>query len=121
MKQILLVDDDADMLMLTGRWLEREGFLALPVHSGREALDALGVTGVDLIVLDYAMPEMDGPAVLEALRKNPALSAIPVLFRTGKEDADSAEIMEKLHPEGIVPKAEGKAALLEAVKRILSA
>ena len=61
MERILLVDDDEDMMMLTSRWLSKEGYDVTMKTSGKAALSFLDENEVDLVILDYAMPEMDGP------------------------------------------------------------
>ena len=120
MKRIMLIDDDTDMMKITERWLARGGYEVCPASSGREALAFLnsGIP-IELILLDYAMPEMDGPATLEAIRNLETGKDIPVLFRTGKDDGDAAAVMEKTGAQGIVSKAEGKPALMAAISRIL--
>ncbi|MCR5339702.1 MAG: hypothetical protein K6E75_14210 [Lachnospiraceae bacterium] len=62
---------------------------------------------------------MDGPATLEAIRKTEGAKDIPVIFRTGKEDADAAAVMEKTKCRGIVSKAGGKQELMAMISRIL--
>ena len=119
MGRIMLVDDDGDMARITGRWLEKAGHEVTLAVSGKEALSMVGSVRPDLIILDYAMPEMDGPAVFEALRSDPENKDIPVLFRTGKDDGDSEEILNRLRPDGIVLKSEGKVPLMDAVGKLL--
>lgn len=120
MKHILLVDDDEDMMRLTERWLTKADYTVSTATSGQGALDLLMRDGArpDLILLDYAMPEMDGPETLKAIRAQEGLREIPVLFRTGKEDEDALQLMESLHA-GIVSKADGKPGLLAAIKSVL--
>ena len=120
MSRILLVDDDKDMIKLTARWLQKAGYEVETALSGKDALESIARSRPDLILLDYVMPDMDGPATLEAIRENDAFCDIPVLFRTGKDDADSTEVMEKLHPTGVVSKAEGKPKLMKVVADVLS-
>lgn len=118
MSHILLIDDDEDVLKLTTRWLQKAGYEVSSAASGQEALDLLKSLKPDLILLDYAMPQMDGPQVLRAIREDQALDGVPVLFRTGKEES-VAEETEGLSYQGMVSKAEGKLPLMKAVEDIL--
>ena len=120
MSRILLVDDDADMLLITSNWLKRAGYEVVTKGSGKEALDFLAGEKPDLVVLDYAMPDVDGPAVFLAMQESDLQKNTPVLFRTGMEDPDSTALMEQLKSAGVIPKSEGKKRLLEAVERALS-
>ncbi|WP_029319142.1 response regulator [Butyrivibrio sp. AE3004] len=120
MKHILLVDDDEDMLKIVSRWLERGGYEVSAVTSGRAALNSISEKAPDIILLDYGMPDMDGPATLNAIRENDSSKNIPVLFRTGKDDTSSQEIMENCRPAGVISKAEGKPKLLAAIAEILN-
>ena len=115
MGRILLVDDDADMMRLCANWLKKAGHEVFTETSGEAALDFLASEKVDLILLDYAMPGMNGPDTFAEIKKNDTLKNIPVLFRTGMEDDDTAGIMSSLSPAGVIPKSEGKAALIKAV------
>ena len=119
MSLILLVDDDKDMMRLAARWLTRAGYDVDMVTSGPAALDYLKEKKPQLILLDSAMPGMDGPETFRAIRADDAVKDIPVVFRTGLNGETILEITDRLHPEGIVAKSEGKAALMQAVKRIL--
>ncbi len=117
MSHILLIDDDEDMLAMTGRWLEKGGYEVMKAASGKEALDKISSDRPDLILLDYAMPEMDGPAVLAAIRSNPDTKDIPVVYRTGMDDTD-CEGSGDVRPDGIVSKSEGRPSLMKAVEEI---
>ncbi|MBQ7583186.1 MAG: response regulator [Lachnospiraceae bacterium] len=119
MSRILLIDDDEDMLALTGRWLEKDGFEVDRATSGERALEILKNTRPDMILLDYAMPEMDGPAVLREIRSQEGLKDVPVFFRTGMEDAEGEMEGESVRPDGIIPKSQGKPYLLKAVREAL--
>ena len=119
MNKILLADDDGDMLKLTARWMERAGHTVITAESGEEALVLLKSEKPNLVILDYAMPGMDGPAVFERIKGDPEYKDTPVLFRTGADDEGATDVMEKLHPEGVVMKSEGKAALMAAVEAAL--
>lgn len=120
MSLILLVDDDEDMMAITSRWFKKAGYDVQTANSGKSAIESLKSIQPDLIILDYAMPEMDGPATFEALKADDATAKIPVLFRTGIEDANSSEVLANLDPTGVVSKGDGKPKLLKAVAEILA-
>lgn len=118
MSHLLLVDDDTDMLAMTGRWLEKAGYEVSKAASGKEALGMLKSAGIDLVLLDYKMPVMDGPAVLKAIRSDDATKSIPVLYRTGADDTEYEN--DDVKPDGIVPKSDGKPGLMKAVEAALA-
>lgn len=118
MSRILLIDDDEDMLAMTGRWLEKGGYEVMKASSGKDALAMMEADKPDLVLLDYAMPEMNGPAVLAAIRANENTKDIPVVYRTGMDDTD-CEGSGDVKPNGIVSKSEGRPSLMKAVETIL--
>ncbi len=120
MSQILLVDDDEDMMMLTAMWLKRAGHDVATVTSGEAALNFLKAEKPQLILLDYAMPGMDGPATFKAIREDRSLDDIPVVFRTGKEEEDIDSIKQELSPDGVIPKSWGKPKFMKAVEAALA-
>ena len=122
MSCILLIDDDTDMLAMTVRWLEKAGHRVLKAASGKEALSILEDASEEkpeLILLDYAMPEMDGPAVLRAIRALEGAGDIPILYRTGVDDMDAMEAGDA-KACGFVSKSEGRPALINAVTKALA-
>lgn len=98
-RTILLVDDDAVMIRTLREGLSTS-YKVLPANSGANALKILSRAKPDLILLDYEMPEMNGPQVFEALRNNPDTAKIPVMFLTAKNDSQSIAKIETLKPEG---------------------
>ena len=98
-RTILLVDDDAVMIRTLREGLSTS-YKVLPANSGANALKILSRAKPDLILLDYEMPEMNGPQVFESLRNNPETAKIPVMFLTAKNDSESIAKIETLKPEG---------------------
>jgi AraC-like DNA-binding protein len=95
-RNILVVDDDPDTLALHAR-LAQSRSASGRVFAARNGLDALRILAeesVDLVLLDLTMPEMDGFAVLEAMRGRPATRSIPVVVVTGQNlsEADMARL-----------------------------
>jgi hypothetical protein len=82
---VCVVDDDPSCRQITGRVLQKAGWNVVEAENGRVALERIEAQIPDLIMLDLMMPEMDGFAVIEALRRSNATRAIPVVVVTAKE------------------------------------
>ena len=80
--RILVIDDEPSALALVRATLEPAGFAVAGADGGRAGLDAVRRECPDLVVLDLLMPDMDGFAVIDELRADPATVALPVLVLT---------------------------------------
>ncbi|HZG39676.1 MAG TPA: response regulator transcription factor [Nodosilinea sp.] len=83
-KQLLLIDDDPNLILLVKDYLEFRGYEVKTAGNGREALDMLEDTIPDMIICDVMMPEMDGHAFVRQVRENPSTEWIPILFLSAK-------------------------------------
>lgn len=94
--RILIVDDDEDARFLMRTLLEKDGFEVEDADDGHKALDVLKADqDFKLIVLDLAMPGLDGRQVLDQIRGSIETAALPVLIRTSTgSDALEAELLE---------------------------
>jgi DNA-binding response OmpR family regulator len=81
-KKILVVDDDPELVDLLSFNLKQAGYLIGTASNGADALKKARSFQPDLIVLDVMMPELDGLAVCEILRRDATMSAIPILMLT---------------------------------------
>jgi len=86
---ILVVDDNAENRDMLARRLARQGYETLTAEGGQAALDTLAARPVDLVLLDVMMPDLDGYAVLQRLKADPALRDIPVLMISALDDLSS--------------------------------
>lgn len=86
MPKILVVEDDNDLNNLIQTVLEGKGHDVFTATNGKEALDILDVTYIDLIISDIMMPRMDGIALLTDLRE--ANMEMPILLITAKGSYD---------------------------------
>ena len=98
-RTLLLVDDDAVMIRTLREGLSTS-YKVLPANSGANALKILSRAKPDLILLDYEMPDMNGPQILEALRGDANTANIPVMFLTAKTDNESIAKIDALKPQG---------------------
>jgi CheY-like chemotaxis protein len=87
--RILVVDDGAENREVLRRRLERSGHAVETAEHGRQALELLAARPFDLVLLDVLMPELDGFAVLEAIKGNPASRDIPVIMISALDEMPS--------------------------------
>ncbi|MBQ7593911.1 MAG: response regulator [Synergistaceae bacterium] len=113
-KQLLLVDDDITFLKMMQNWLGTK-YRVAAARSGPQALNYLAEHIVDLILLDYEMPLMDGPKVLEAVRSKSKTANIPVIFLTGKNDPESVRNVMSLKPASYLLKSMNKEEILQSL------
>lgn len=111
---ILVVDDDAPILLLMRNLLREFGFDPVTAATGEQAIAEARKRTPDLVLLDRNMPGMSGDEVLGALRSDGAFSSVPVLMLTG-EPMDPDEI-RTLGAAGAVLKPFDVSALVEMIR-----
>src|SRR6476659_5356549 len=79
-RPILVVDDDAKIVRLVRTYLERDGFGVVTAADGPAALEAIERYRPALVVLDLMLPELDGRAVVRAVRGDDEAAATPILI-----------------------------------------
>ncbi len=84
----LVIDDDPTISEMLAVVLGLEGYQVTVASDGHEGLAAARQQRPDVIVLDVMMPSLDGWAVADALREDPELRTIPIVFCTAKSSAD---------------------------------
>lgn len=122
MANILLVEDSPEVSMTVREILDSAGHQVSQAANGTEALTQLKAGRFDLVVSDIWMPEMDGIALLKALRG--AGNAIPVVVISGGAPnaplTYTAPLASTFGANEVIYKPFEKRELLEAVKRALS-
>ncbi|HEY6224771.1 MAG TPA: protein kinase [Gemmatimonadales bacterium] len=86
--RILIADDGAENREVLRRRLEREGHAVEAAENGRRALELVAERSYDLVLLDVLMPELDGYAVLDALKGSPATRDIPVIMISALDELE---------------------------------
>ena len=127
-KRVLIVEDDVDIRTILPVFLERGGYEPGESADGTEGLAKAESFRPDVILLDVAMPDLDGYEVCRVLKENPETKTIPVIFVTGSADAELnrrayqagavACITKPFHFEAIVAVLE--AALASAERQALA-
>lgn len=117
-KQILVIDDDPMMLRLIKAELKDRYNVATAVN-GKVGLKFLERKSADLILLDYEMPEEDGPAVLRKLRENENTKNIPVVFLTGINEKEKIQKVLAMKPQGYLLKPIECEQLVSVINQVL--
>lgn len=115
-KHVLVVDDDPLMLKLVKEHLH-EKYDVATATSGKIALKFLEKKKTNLILLDYAMPVEDGPAVLEKLHADETTRDIPVIFLTGITEREKIQKALVQKPQGYLLKPIDRDKLLEVIAK----
>ncbi len=113
-KCVLIVDDDLTYLQMIREWL-KDTYRVGMANSGTQAVAWLATNKADLILLDYDMPVLDGPKVMEMLRSESFSSSTPVMFLTGKNDRGSVTNVISLKPADYLLKSITKDKLLSTL------
>ncbi len=116
LKRVLIVDDDPAYAKMVREWIKYKYKVDI-VTAGMQAITFLlkvkEEEKVDLILLDYEMPVVDGPQVLQMLRQEPATKNIPVVFLTGNSSKEAVKRVMELKPEGYMLKSSSRLELIK--------
>src|SRR6202171_5770612 len=91
--RLLVVDDEPRTAELTAELLRRAGYVVEIALSGSQALQSVRSSSPDLMLLDYEMPDMDAPEVLDSLRSGADRIPFPVIILTGARHASGDQVL----------------------------
>lgn len=117
---VVLAEDDPDIQLVARLALKRAGFTVTVVANGQEALAAVREHPPDVVLLDWMMPELDGPETCRRLKSDPGTTAIPVIFLTAKSQEAEIQRGLSLGAVGYVTKPFDALALGQQVRDIVS-
>ncbi len=118
-RPILVVDDDAKIVRLVRTYLERDGFSVVTAADGPSALDAIERHRPALVVLDLMLPELDGRAVIRAVRRDDEAAATPILIISARGSTGDRIAGFEDGADDYLPKPFSPAELVLRVKSIL--
>jgi DNA-binding response OmpR family regulator len=118
-RPILVVDDDAKIVRLVRTYLERDGFSVVTAADGPAALDAIERHRPALVVLDLMLPELDGRAVVRAVRRDDEAAATPILIISARGSTVDRIAGLEDGADDYLPKPFSPAELVLRVKSIL--
>ncbi|NHN25787.1 response regulator [Flavobacterium jejuense] len=119
MKKILLVDDEPNIIMSLEYTFKKNNFEVYIARDGQEALDILENQIPDVIILDVMMPNVDGYATLEQIKKNEKLNQCKVIFLSAKNKESDIQKGLALGASDYITKPFSLKKLVDKVKGLL--
>jgi DNA-binding response OmpR family regulator len=120
MQQLLMIEDDVRLAGMVSEYLGASGFAVSHAADAHTGLSRLQTAGVDLVILDLMLPDMDGLQVCQRIRSLPgALGQVPVLMLTAKGDPMDRIIGLEMGADDYLPKPFEPRELLARIKAIL--
>jgi two-component system, OmpR family, phosphate regulon response regulator PhoB len=117
--KVLVVDDDSDIRSLVQYNLEKEGLHVTAVSNGKDALQLAHSQPFQAVILDLMLPEVDGLEVCRQIKRDPALSDIPVIMLTAKGEEVDRVVGFELGADDYITKPFSPRELVLRVKAIL--
>ncbi|HIK34272.1 MULTISPECIES: response regulator transcription factor [unclassified Thermosynechococcus] len=85
---VLIADDDPGIRLLVSRFLESEGYCCLTAGDGAQALEMIHRYQPHLLIVDIAMPNMNGYELVRQVRQHPSLRLLPVIYLTARTELE---------------------------------
>ncbi len=118
MQTILVVDDELGAIEVVATALEDEGYRVLSAANGRHGLEKLAEGQVDLAVIDFMMPLLDGAGLGRAMKADPAFAKIPIIMMSAVGETVVRERFDGY--TAFLRKPFRISALIDTVRRVLT-
>ena len=119
--KILIADDEPDILEIMAKRVHQEGYEVVTACDGQEAWDKIGLDDPDVILLDLAMPRMDGFTVLEKLRRTPPSAKWqPVIIVSANNEYENFKKGFALEADHYLAKPCNLEDIIKAIKLMIS-
>lgn len=115
----LIVDDSSTMRKIVSMALGGAGYSFDEAENGRIGLEMVKKGGIDFVMLDINMPEMNGIEFLEAKAKIPAIASVPVIMLTTQDEKELQDKALSLGAKAFIVKPFKKEELLAVLSKIL--
>ncbi|MBF0270699.1 MAG: response regulator [Magnetococcales bacterium] len=118
-KTIMTVDDSSSVRQMVGMTLKGAGFTVVEAVDGVDGLNKAKASNLDMIITDLNMPNMDGIALITALRTLPSYKFTPIVMLTTESQATRKQEGKTAGATGWIVKPFKPEQLLEVVKKVL--
>jgi DNA-binding response OmpR family regulator len=118
-KQILIVEDTADLMLNISELLKMEGHEVSCAINGKEALKHLKKNTPDLIITDLIMPVMDGFELIQQIRKNSVWNSVPILVFSAMPPVENEKRVMELGANSYIKKPSTLESFVDAINKLL--
>ena len=120
-KRVLIIDDDLFISDLYSLELQKAGFVVTTASAGELGLSKIPLEHPNIVLLDIAMPVMDGTAVLGKIRDNPEYNNIKIMMLTNIRDEETIRLVLSKGADGYLLKTSlTPEQVVDEVKKTLS-
>lgn len=116
-RKVLIVDDERYIRQLLSLMLTNEGYAVLEAENGREALEKLKNSTVEMIITDLRMPQMNGIEFVRELKKQPNCNSVPVVMITSDFEGYKMDEAKRAGVHQWIPKPFITQQLMETVRK----
>jgi two-component system, chemotaxis family, chemotaxis protein CheY len=118
-KKIMTVDDSASVRQMVSFTLQKAGYDVIEAEDGKDALEKIDGKGVQMVITDLNMPNVDGVELIKALRAKSLYKFIPIVFLTTESQASKKQEGKEAGATGWIVKPFKPEQLLAVVKKVL--
>ena len=119
MATILVVEDEFGIAEVLASALSDAGHNVLTAINGKQGLERLKEGHPELVLLDFMMPVLDGPAMVQAMRADPESNAIPIIIMSSLPESSIAEAVSGMYV-GFIRKPFKLRTVTEMINRVLN-
>lgn len=118
--KILLIEDDVNIQRITKLVVEKSGHQVLQAELGADGIAMSRTSSPDVILLDYNLPDFDGPTILKELLSHETTRAIPVIFLTAIAGSGEDAAFLRMGARGLISKPFKATTLLAEIGKVLA-
>lgn len=118
-KVIMTADDSTSIRQMVGFTLKQAGYEVIAAVDGQDAVNKLAGTGIDMLITDLNMPNMDGFELIKQVRAMPRFKFIPIIMLTTESQADMKQKGKAAGATGWIVKPFKPEQLLAVIKKVL--
>ncbi|MBK7143275.1 MAG: response regulator [bacterium] len=117
--KVLVVDDEPEITDIVETFLAEAGYTVTVENHSRQAIAKAKEFKPDVVILDIMMPDIDGYAICQEIKQDPALASVPIIFLTGKDRNDDMGRSFKAGGDMFIKKPFSCERLLEIVNLVV--